>query len=100
MKSELFALSYPNIIMTAAKYRSLVAHHGFRDTETFLISDAGSETMFIYEKGVELPHFALFTQLKTQEGRDRDTCLRPPLNSKSYILSRIINIYYDISYCV
>ena len=65
--------------MTAAKYRSSVALRGFRDTETFLISDAGSETMFIFELGVDLPHFALFTQLQTQEGRVRDATSRLPL---------------------
>ena len=57
---------------TTAKYRGYVASHGFRDTETFLMTDAGGETVFVYELGIELPHFALFTQLRTQEGRDRD----------------------------
>ena len=61
---------------TAAKYRGSVASRGFRDTETFLMSDAGGETVFVYELGVELPHFALFTELKTQEGRDRDAMQR------------------------
>ena len=72
--------SRPRLTMTtAAKYRSSVAERGFRDTETFLISDAGSETMFVFELGVELPHFALFTQLASQEGRDRDALPRLPL---------------------
>lgn len=60
--------------MTAAsfaKYRDCFASD-VSNTDTFLISDAGSETMFIFELGIQLPHFALFTQLCTQEGKDRE----------------------------
>ena len=57
--------------MIAAKYRECFASD-IAKTETFLLSDVGSETVFIFELGIELPHFALFTQLCTQEGKDRE----------------------------
>lgn len=37
---------------------------------TFL-SDGGMETTFIFHEGVDLPHFASFVLLDTEEGRDR-----------------------------
>ena len=76
LEHELKLQSSLAIMATTAKYRSFVASRGFRDTETFLMSDAGGKTVFIYELGVELPHFALFTELKTQEGRDREAMQR------------------------
>jgi hypothetical protein len=30
--------------------------------DTYLLADAGIETVFIFEKGVDLPHFAVFDQ--------------------------------------
>ena len=61
-------------MMASAKYRKCFASD-MTDIETFLMTDHGGETFFIFEHGIELPHFALFTQLSTPEGRDRDVLL-------------------------
>ena len=39
-------------------------------TGEFLINDIGVETELIYKKDVDLPCFAAFALLKTDEGRD------------------------------
>ena len=39
-------------------------------TGKFLINDIGVETELIYKKDVDLPCFAAFALLKTDEGRD------------------------------
>lgn len=54
------------------------SRHGakYRDTLPVLsdvpfLMDGGMETTFIFHEGVDLPHFASFTLMETQEGRDR-----------------------------
>ena len=55
-----------------SKYRATFVSE-VASAETFLLSSGGSETEFIFLKGIELPHFALFTLLATDEGRDKLT---------------------------
>lgn len=40
-------------------------------SEQMFLTDGGLETSLIFLDGIELPHFASFTLLKTPEGRDR-----------------------------
>ena len=48
-----------------ANYRNLLPQLG----GSLFLSDGGMETTFIFRDGLELPHFASFVLLETQEGR-------------------------------
>ena len=50
-----------------AKYRNRLPQ---LDAQTFL-SDGGMETTLIFHEGIDLPHFASFVLLETQEGREK-----------------------------
>src|SRR5262245_11657191 len=55
------------MIVTAPKYRDRLPQ---RSQHVFL-TDGGMETTLIYHEGVDLPCFAAFTLLQTDEGRSR-----------------------------
>ena len=53
--------------MTLAKYRDCLPME--INPEGLYLADVGLETIIIFEKGINLPEFASFTLLQTEEGR-------------------------------